>query len=160
MRAGFVTRHLRRGSQFLVIGLVGFVVDAVLYNALVFWGGEGPLFEYPLVAKAISLLTSLAVSYVGNKLWTYRDRPAPLSTAEVGRFIAANAVAVVLHMGCLWFSRTILGLDDIASDNLWGTVIGQAVATAFRYVVYTKWVFVARPEPLHPDPPHDGASLE
>lgn len=152
-QGGFVTRHLRRGSEFLVIGLLGFVVDAVIYNVLVFWGGHGPLFDYPLVAKAISLLVSLAVSYVGNKLWTYRDRRAPLSTGEVARFIAANVVAVLLHMGCLWFSRTVLGLDDIASDNLWGTVIGQAVATAFRYVVYTKWVFLGPTKPL---PQQDG----
>ncbi|WP_345752390.1 UbiA family prenyltransferase [Microbacterium rhizophilus] len=134
-------RHMRRGSAFLAVGLVGFVVDAALYNLLVFGGGHGPLFDQPLLAKSLSLLVSLAVSYLGNKLWTYRDRGAPMSASEVARFAAANAIAVLLHLACLWFSRAVLGQADVVSDNLWGTVVGQAVATAFRYVAYTWWVF-------------------
>jgi len=147
MSDGFARRHVKRGTVFLVVGLIGFVVDAVIYNLLVFGGGHGPLFELPLVAKSISLLISLAVSYFGNRLWTYRDRGTTMSASEVGRFAVANLIAVLLHLACLWYSRIVLGLDDIASDNLWGTIIGQAVATAFRYVAYTWWVFAAHQRP-------------
>ncbi|MWB97913.1 GtrA family protein [Agromyces seonyuensis] len=140
---GFLVGHLKRGSVFLVVGLIGFLVDAVVYNLLVFAGGHGPLFDQPLLAKSISLVISLAVSYLGNKLWTYRDRPAPLSSGELVRFLLSNVVAVLLHLACLGFSRFVLGLDDIVADNLWGTVIGQAVATVFRYFAYTYWVFPA-----------------
>lgn len=38
--AAKVIGALRRGGAFLVVGAIGFLVDAGTYNLLVFWGGE------------------------------------------------------------------------------------------------------------------------
>ena len=141
----FIVRNLRRGGVFLAIGGLGFVVDAVVYNLLVFAGGSGPLHGYPLVAKTIAVIAGLIVTYAGNKLLTYRDRKASISWGQVLRYAAVNVLAILVQLGCLAFSRYVLGLDTVLADNIAGTLIGQALATGLRYVLYTLWVFPHAP---------------
>jgi putative flippase GtrA len=141
-RQDFVLRHLKRGSAFLLVGGLGFVVDAVIYNLLVYAGHpHGVLFQLPLVAKTLSVCCGLVASYFGNRLWTYRDRRGTRSFSQVLRYALVNVAATLLQLACLWFSRSVLHLANPVADNISGTIIGQGLATAFRYIVYTKWVF-------------------
>lgn len=137
----FLRENALRGGTFLVVGGVSFLVDAGVYNALAFWGGRGPLFQAPLLAKAISIIVASVVSYLGSKLWTFRDSQRPASWRQFALFMVLNLVAIALQMACLGFSRYVLHQADPFSDNLWGTFIGQIVATLFRYFSYGKWVF-------------------
>ncbi|WP_019179502.1 GtrA family protein [Microbacterium yannicii] len=141
----FLIRNLRRGGIFLAIGGLGFVIDAVVYNVLVFAGGSGPLHSEPLLAKTIAVIAGLIVTYSGNKLLTYRDRKAPISWGQVVRYGVVNVLAVLVQLGCLGFSRYVLGFDTPLADNISGTLIGQALATGLRYVLYTLWVFPHSP---------------
>ena len=140
-RTAFILRHLRRGSVFLVVGGIGFVIDALVYNVLVHAGGVGVLFDQPLIAKTISISVGLVATYIGNRVLTYRDRRTPLTLTQLLLFALANVVAILLQLGCLAFSRYVLGLDGVIADNVFGTFIGQALATAFRYYAYTVFVF-------------------
>ncbi|WP_445996210.1 GtrA family protein [Okibacterium fritillariae] len=135
--------EIARGSSFLFIGGIAFLVDAGLYNLLVYWGGHGPLHDLPLLAKIISIATASAATYVGNKLLTYRDRPTRVSVRQIAIFITINLIAGGLQLACLGFSRYVLHLDDPVADNIFGTFIGQILATAFRYVTYGRFVFPA-----------------
>lgn len=141
----FLIRNIRRGGIFLAIGGLGFVVDAVVYNLLVFAGGSGPLHGVPLVAKTIAVVAGLVVTYAGNKLLTYRDRKASVSWGQVLRYGTVNVIAILVQLGCLGFSRYVLGFDTVLADNISGTLIGQALATGLRYVLYTLWVFPHSP---------------
>lgn len=141
----FLIRNIRRGGIFLAIGGLGFIVDAIVYNVLVFAGGNGPLHGAPLIAKTIAVLSGLIVTYAGNKLLTYRDRKAPVSWGQVARYGVVNVLAILVQLGCLGFSRYVLGLDTVLADNISGTLIGQALATGLRYVLYTLWVFPHSP---------------
>lgn len=141
----FLIRNLRRGGIFLAIGGLGFVVDAIVYNLLVFAGGAGPLHSAPLVAKTIAVIAGLVVTYVGNRLLTYRDRKEPVSWAQVVRYGVVNVLAIAVQLACLGFSRYVLHLDTVLADNISGTLIGQALATILRYVLYTLWVFPHTP---------------
>ncbi|TDN88397.1 GtrA family protein [Microbacterium sp. BK668] len=141
----FLIRNLRRGGIFLAIGGLGFVVDAIVYNALVFGGGVGPLHSVPLIAKTIAVIAGLVVTYAGNKLLTYRDRKAPVSWGQVARYAVVNVAAILVQLACLGFSRYVLGLDSVVADNIAGTFLGQALATGLRYVLYTLWVFPHSP---------------
>jgi putative flippase GtrA len=145
-RIDFVRRHVKRGSVFLLVGGLGFIVDAVVYNLLVYAGHpHGLMFHLPLLAKTISVCCGLVASYFGNRLWTYRDRKVSRSFGQVARFALVNVVATVLQLACLWFSRSVLHLANPVADNISGTIIGQGLATAFRYIAYTKWVFLHDP---------------
>jgi putative flippase GtrA len=136
-----IAEHARQASAFLVIGGLAFLVDAGVYNLLVFISGRGPLFDQPLTAKIIAVVTASVVTYVGNRLWTFRSRKTPTTARRLGMFVALNLVAIGIQLGCLAVSRYVLGLADPVADNISGTLIGQALATGFRYVTYERWVF-------------------
>ncbi|MBJ8346205.1 GtrA family protein [Antrihabitans sp. YC2-6] len=138
------TTALRRGSAFLVVGGIGFLVDAGLYNILVFWGGEGPLFHAPLPAKIIAIVGATAVTYFGNKWWTFGHKPRGNAMREFAVYVVVNVIAIGLQLSCLAFSRYVLDLSTPMSDNISGTLVGQIVAIGFRYWAYDKFVFTGR----------------
>ncbi|GAA1733478.1 GtrA family protein [Brachybacterium phenoliresistens] len=143
---GLLDRHLRPSLKFLAVGGLVFLLDAALYNLLVFWDpgqgwGHGVLFAHPIIAKAITISAASCLTYLGNRLWTFGDRPAPGTTRSVIAFVLVNIIATLLQLSCLAFSRYVLGLDSPLADNISGTLIGQAVSTSFRYVTYGRFVF-------------------
>jgi putative flippase GtrA len=143
---------LRRGGAFLVVGLVAFVVDAVTFNLLTFGlTGFGPLYDAPVTSKLIAIGVATIVTYVGNRYWTYRTRPLERRISRYVLFALANIVAVLLQLGCLAFSRYVLGLEGVVPDNISGTLVGQGVATVFRFWAYDRWVFRVDPRPLAAD---------
>lgn len=135
-------KKLRQASAFLVIGGLAFVVDALTYNLLVFWvDGRGPMFDAPVPAKIIAIVVASIVTYIGNRYWTFNDRHLPPKLSRYVLFVVFNLVAMGLQLGCLWFSRYVLGLDSVLADNISGTIIGQILATAFRFFTYDRFVF-------------------
>lgn len=142
---------LRKGGAFLVVGAVGFLVDAGTYNALVFWGGHGPLDDTPLAAKIISILVATVVTYFGNKWWTFAHKKGGSPSREYLLYAVFNVVAIGLQLGCLGFSRYVLDLSSPLADNISGTLIGQIVAVLFRYWAYDTFVFA---EPRSADSDH------
>ncbi|MBF6356905.1 GtrA family protein [Nocardia higoensis] len=140
-RAAALAAALRKGSAFLVVGAIGFVVDAGVYNLLVFWGGEGVMFHSPLPAKVIAIAAATVVTYFGNKWWTYRDKKPGNAARQYLLYAAFNVAAIGLQLGCLGFSRYVLGLSSPLADNIAGLFVGQALAVVFRYWAYDKFVF-------------------
>lgn len=141
-----VREHLGSSLKFLAVGGIVFFLDAAMYNALVFWSpgegwGHGIMHGHPLVAKTISIAIASCLTYLGNRLWTFSDRPAPDTGRSISAFILVNIIATLLQLACLGFSRYVLGLDSPLADNISGTLIGQIVSTSFRYVTYGRFVF-------------------
>lgn len=133
---------LRRSGAFLVVGGVAFLVDAGAYNLLVFGlDGAGPMRELPIPAKVVAIVVATVVTYVGNRYWTFGSRHIERSARRYVLFALVNLVAIGLQLGCLGFSRYVLGLDSVIADNVSGTLIGQALATVFRFVAYERWIF-------------------
>ena len=149
-RAGaLVDDHLRSTLKFLVVGGLVFLLDAAMYNLLVFWHptqgwGEGIMHGSPLTAKVLTIAVASCLTYLGNRLWTFGDRPRPDTTRSIMLFILVNVIATGLQLACLAFSRYVLGLDSPLADNISGTFIGQIVSTSFRYVTYGRLVFPRR----------------
>lgn len=141
----------RNVFAFLVVGLIGFGVDAAVYNLLVFfqwhgwsWSsldGQGILFLQPLSAKILAIGTATLVTYVGNRYWVFTGRRADSHTRHLLLYAAVNVVAIGLQLACLGVSRYALGLDSPLADNISGTFIGQFVAVVFRYWAYDTLVF-------------------
>lgn len=141
--------HLRPTLKFLTVGGVVFLFDAAMYNLLVFWHptqgwGTGLMHGHPLTAKVLTIATASVLTYLGNRLWTFSDRPRPSTARSVALFVLVNIIASGLQLGCLGFSRYVLGLDSALADNISGTFIGQIVSTTFRYITYGRWVFPKR----------------
>ncbi|WP_457101007.1 GtrA family protein [Microbacterium sp. P5_E9] len=135
--------HLRRGGAFLVVGGIAFLVDALTFNLLAFGftATRGPLYDLPLVAKTIAILVATVVTYVGNRYWTFSSRHIERRFSRYVIFVLLNIAAIGIQLGCLAFSRYVLGFEGIVADNISGTLVGQALATLFRYFTYDRWVF-------------------
>jgi len=148
-----VRRKLKEAAAFLVIGGLAFLVDAATYNLLVFWiDGRGPMFDQPIWAKIIAIVVASIVTYVGNRYWTFNQRHLPHRWSRYVLFVVVNLIAIGLQLGCLAFSRYVLGLDSVLADNIAGTFIGQALATVFRFVTYDRWVFPHHEQAPEPRP--------
>src|SRR5690606_4870065 len=135
------TAALRKGGALLVVGAIGFLADAAMYNLLVFWGGEGVMYHSPLPAKIIAIVVATVVTYFGNKWWTYGDTKSDNPVRQYLLYALFNVAAIALQLGCLAFSRYVLELSSPLADNIAGTFVGQAVAVVFRYWAYGKFVF-------------------
>jgi hypothetical protein len=60
---------LSRSGSFAAIGLIAFVVDIGVYNALRFT----ILDDKPIGAKVISVAVAMVVAWIGNRYLTFRD---------------------------------------------------------------------------------------
>ncbi len=136
--------HLvREMTKFATVGGIGFVFDLVIFNALLFTGpgGNGPLHDSPLWAKTISMVAATAVTYTGNRMWTFRHRARTGLTREYTLFFLLNGVGLGIALGCLWFSRYVLELSGPLADNIAANVVGLALGSLFRFFSYRTWVF-------------------
>jgi putative flippase GtrA len=141
-----LTQAVRRLSpelvRFLTVGGVAYVVDVGLFNLLRYGGGDGPLHEKPLTAKAISTVVATIVAYVGNRFWTYGERPKGSPAREYAIFFILNAIGLAITLGVLAFTHYVLDLTSPLADNISANVIGLGLGTAFRFWSYRKYVFV------------------
>ncbi|MGH3703932.1 MAG: GtrA family protein, partial [Agromyces sp.] len=48
---------------------------------------------------------------------------------------------MAIALGCLWVSHHWLGYTSLLADNIATNVVGLALGTAFRFVLYRYWVF-------------------
>ena len=141
---------LRELAKFGVVGMIAFVVDVGIYNAL----RLGPLDNRPTTAKIISSLVAIGVAYVGNRFWTYRHRPRTGYARETALFLVFNILGICIALACQGFTHYVLGFDSLLADNLSVNGLGLVLGTAFRFWSYRKFVFphVPADAPLAADP--------
>ena len=132
---------VRESLKFLTVGGVGLVVDLLVFNALLYAGGDGPLNHKPLTAKTISVVAATLVTYTGNRLWTFRHRARTGFAREYVLFFLLNGVGLAIALCCLGISRYLLGLSGPLADNVAANVIGLGLGTLFRFWSYRRWVF-------------------
>lgn len=125
-------------AKFGAVGLSALVVDIGLFNILLY---AGPLEGKPLTAKAISVAVATTFAYLGNRFWTFKHRGGSGPTRELLLFFGLNGVAMLIAMGCLWFSHYALGFTSPLADNISANVIGLGLGTLFRFWSYRKFVF-------------------
>ena len=124
-------------AKFGAVGFIGSVIDlggaAYLHGAM----GIGPL-----AAKAVSLLTASAVTYLGCRFWTFRHRVSQALLRETSIFIALNLAGLVIAEAVIALTTYGLGLKGVLAYN-GASLAGTGLGTVFRYISYKKWVFLA-----------------
>jgi putative flippase GtrA len=141
------TALVQQGLSFLLVGGVGFVVDVVVFTTL----RTTVLTSDPILAKVISTSLAIAANWVGNRYWTFRSRRRRGTRAAVLReaveFGLVSAAGSLIALACLWISHYGLGLHSVLDDNIATNVVGLALGTVFRFLLYRFWVFGARRVP-------------
>jgi putative flippase GtrA len=149
---------VRELGAFGIVGLVAYVVDVGLFNLLRFAGDPGLLEQRPLTAKVISVAVATAVSYAGNRHWTWRHRSRRRLHREITLFLVFNAIGLAIALICLALSHYALGLTSPLADNISANGVGLVLATAFRFWAYRTHVFPVGPpgDGLTPPPTDAG----
>ncbi len=132
---------VREALKFGVVGAVAFVVDAGLFNLLVHVGESPLLEEKPLTAKVVSVSMATLVAWLGNRYWTFRRRRRSAVPRELALFAVVNVGGLLLALVPLGVSRYLLGLESALADNIAANVVGLALGTIFRFVMYRTYVF-------------------
>ena len=127
---------LREIWGFLVVGVFGIIADIGTFTVAVLAGVP------PFTASLLGFILGVIVSFVGNRLLTFRHREVGHMGRAWGTFIAINLFAV-------GFIQLVVLLGDAAGltlaelNVLRTAAIG--IATIGRFFAYRRWVFVVPP---------------
>lgn len=150
MLSRFVRRLLRGQSpkewlieflRFCTVGLGAYVVDIGLFNLLAYHLPVVLPFDQSMSAKTISVTVSIIFAWIGNRLWTFREKKRSDTKREFTMFVLVNLGGMAIALGCLAVSRFVLGFDSQFADNVAANGVGLVLGTAFRYVCYRYVVF-------------------
>ncbi|WP_051366495.1 GtrA family protein [Hamadaea tsunoensis] len=149
--AGLVTRLYRRFrgilhelGKFGVVGVLAFATDTILYAVFLGLGLETTL------AKTISTAIAATCAFLGNRFWTWRDRPRTALHREYLLYFLFNLIGLGITLVVLWITHYLLGgmwpvLQSPVADLISGQIVGNAAATVFRFWAYRRFVF-AQPQ--------------
>ncbi len=132
-------------ARFGTVGLVGLVVDVALFNLLRVTVLDPELIaEGPIIAKVVSTSVAIAVNWVGSRYWTFRLERRRPAAREAVEFAVVSVGGLLIAVACLVVSRYVLGFTSLLADNIATNVVGLALGSAFRFVLYRAWVFHPR----------------
>ncbi len=130
-------RHvLHEGAKFLIVGLIGVGVFNLVFIPL-----HGSLGLGPLTSVTIAMIVATAVTFLGNRHWSFRHREGAGTAKEGVTFFFLNGVGLLIQYAVLGFSNYALGLTTNI-DNVIAVNLGIGLGTLFRFWSYRKWVWV------------------
>lgn len=121
--------------KFGAVGAVGVVADISTSNVL--WKYTD-LSEW--VAAAIGTTVATITAYIGNRYWTFRNRPDDDRRREMLLFALISAVGMAIEVGSVYVSSHYLGMHGALANNVAKFGFGLPVAGIFRF--WTCHVFV------------------
>ena len=112
----------RRFQKFLVVGAVGLAVNQGLLFLLVSFGDM-----HVAAASPIAILVSMAVTFLLNELWTWRDRGEGHIVRRISLYGAINSGGLLINWGLL------VGLHNVGLNYLVANLVGAAVAAVWNF---------------------------
>ncbi|NDE90234.1 MAG: GtrA family protein [Alphaproteobacteria bacterium] len=122
--------------KFGMIGVVGFCVD----SAVLLFGTEIIGLD-PYTARVISYIAAASATWLGNRIFTFADRPKGAVAKQWMLFVAFNAIGFAFN-----YSTYVLLVSNIpyVHDNLiWGVAGGALVGMVVNYIASTRFIFPA-----------------
>jgi putative flippase GtrA len=147
-RASDEARVLRQFWQlvkFAAVGGVGVVVNVAVFNGLwltVF--NPARVAHGPILATVVSTLCAILVNWLGNRYWAFAAERQQNTAREGVEFFAASLIGMLVPLGCIGISHYVLGLHSLLADNIASNVVGLALGTAVRFLLYKFWVYSPR----------------
>ncbi len=128
-------------AKFVVVGGFCFVLDTVLAYVFRFSVHLGPT-----TSKTLSTLIATAVSYVGNRLWSFAHRVDEKRGhgQDITVYAVINVVGLVITLVPVDLAHYILDATSPVAFTVSG-IVGTAFATVFRFWAYRRYVFVSGP---------------
>jgi putative flippase GtrA len=129
-------------GKFGVVGILAYAVDTAVFTALL-WGDMERN-----QAKIIATVIAATLAFLGNRFWTWRDRGRSGLGREYLLYFFFNVAGLGIQLAVLNFSHSVLGsvwpaLTTNFADVIAAQVVGNGIATVFRFWAYRRFVFVA-----------------
>ena len=134
-RAGRALRRTRNWVQlakFSVVGASGYVVNLVVYTALL----RGAGFHYALAATC-SFAVAVTNNYTWNRLWTFHDQRGHLGWQGL-RFLVVALIAYGANL-VLLTALVTLGVDEVLAQ-----AIAVVLVTPLNFIGNKLWSFRIR----------------
>lgn len=131
--------------KFGIVGGLGFLVDVGVFNLLRVGAlGSDQWWATALGAKVVSTSLAIIFNWLGNRFWTFRHERHTHIAQEFVEFVVASLLGLGVSLACLWFTHDVLNLTSLLADNISGNIIGLALGTIVRFVLYRYWVWSPR----------------
>jgi putative flippase GtrA len=124
----------RRIVSFLVVGGVGFAVDAGLLAV-----GISLLSLGPRVSRVISFLAAVLVTWLLNRSFTFADRASERSGGELVRYVLTSSVSACLNLGVYFLA--LMAWPDAELAPYVALVLGVATGLVCNFTLYRLVVF-------------------
>jgi len=138
------TRIIVEAGKFMAVGAVSTAIAVLLYNWLAYEPYElwSPLHEHITWSYIVSHGVGMLVSYELSRRWTFKQRANRKPGEGFLSYAVINIITMVtIPVGCLWFSRHVLGLQNGIADNLSGNVVGLLISQVARFYLFRRFVF-------------------
>lgn len=137
-RSGRVRRLLPELLRFGLVGALALLVSGGVTIALKVQAGVG------LPASGMAgAVVGAAVSYAGNRYWTFRHRQRASVAREGIRYLVLSGAGLAIQVASLWFATGLLGLHGRLAVSA-ALVVGVALGASFRYWSCRSWVWQAQ----------------
>ncbi len=140
----FITnpREQTRFKRFLVVGLVGFIVDFGIENLLHRVFGVLPF----NLAGDISFICAVLSNFYWNRVWTYTDSRSKPIRSQLFQFTLVNAIGllVIRNPVLTYIEPPLTNYFSRLSDSYLGLppdAIGEWVTFGFAVVIVLFWNF-------------------
>jgi putative flippase GtrA len=163
-RLGIKGKETKRFVKFAVVGAIGFVVDFVVFNLMVFllspplaegaalhrlaagWGLSPDQIDAlgPTIAQAISFVMAIISNFIWNRYWTYPDSRTKSFRRQFAQFVLVSVTGILIRTPIISFThrpfsrlaaRLIPALTSLAEP------IGNNMALVLAVIVVMFWNF-------------------
>jgi putative flippase GtrA len=129
---------VRELARFGVVGAFAFSVTEGCSFLLHSGAGAGPL-----TSVLAAIVAAMAVSYAGNRCWTFRHRQRPGVRRESLRYTALYGTGLAIKLSCIAFSFYVLRQHSTVA-YLAALVTGAGLGTAILFWSCREWVWPPR----------------
>jgi putative flippase GtrA len=113
--------------RFGMVGVVGFAVDAGVLQALVAWGGWGPL-----VARGISFPVAVLATWLLNRQITFAMTDKPPLLRSLGRYVLVSLGGASVNF--VVYGMLVSGFTAMATFPVLPLAIASVVALVVNYL--------------------------
>ncbi|SHK20292.1 Putative flippase GtrA (transmembrane translocase of bactoprenol-linked glucose) [Shimia gijangensis] len=119
--------------RFLIVGAVGFLVDAGLLFLLTSMGGD------PYLTRILSFSVAVVVTWAGSQYWTFSDQKTGSISARFLKYFGIQSFGMAVNY--LTFAAVLWVLSPTPLNAVLATMAGSLIALAVNFAGVSKYVF-------------------
>lgn len=132
--AGQRARSLREVLNFLVVGGVGFIVDATILTGLTLYAAWSPW-----LARIPSFAVAVFVTWALNRRHTFPDRGLQHRSTEAFFYLAIQGGGALINLGIFWICLELQ--PQLVKVPVIALAFGSAGGLVFNYLLSSKWLY-------------------